>query len=940
MSTQLILYPQTYDGTTSLAAQYGLEFVTDGILFGTMNASTSYETVYSINNHMSTTTPSIVNTWFRWRKTTGSPPAYPTETGGNVFLNSIAPSASFSGVYQKLDNLTVGVSYTLTVVTSIVSTPGTLTLQRFNSSGGGGSSVSFGSTLSGTYTYDFTASTTNDIIFVQYYNLTASDLKIFDISVTPTGTSPSQVYSELEDGQVICDLYQEEDIPLTLSVDDFKNIAEKVQSYSKDFSLPATKRNNQIFNNMFDVTRTDDGLIFNPYAKTKCVLKQDGFVLFEGSLRLIDVKDKEGEISYNVNLYSEVIALADLLKDATFSDLDFSELEHSYNFVNIRASWVGGLVLTNALTDPNEFAGAVGATTTNVLKYPFIDWTGQIGLDMTSANEFPILQTLEQAFRPAIRIKYLIEKIFAAAGFNYTSEFFDTTILGGGSFDFHRLYMDFNWGADAVNNAQITGAAIYKATDPTNFAPNGSYGALEFPHIDPPQYEWPTEAGFDNTSTFTCLEDNTRYNINYDIWLDWTGSASVTIEWLYTLDGVAQPAVDQVTFTGTSSTFKQYTGWFSVVLNDGDTLHCQFNATALNKVKQRETSAYPSTMWGSVSMTKVTTGTLLNTLRGDLGQWEFLKGIFNMFNLVTMVDNDNPNNILIEPYSDVFIKNTNSGTLSDMTLASRGVEHDWTDKVDVSQMDLKPLADLNKDTIFKFVEDDDDFAFNIYKGATGKLYGSKEFDATSVIVSAAQSTILEGVKEIIAEPFAATVSKPLYEQFPDFIVPCVYAKTDDGSYEGFENSPRIFYENFYTPDTYQTLTSCTYSVPAQNGELAVAFEEDFLQFSHLTTLNPTVNSSPPAVTDTVDFYFGSYGYIMPIGNMAVDNLYSLYWQPYFNELYNPDTRTMTLKVNLTPADINTFKFYDVVFIKNRSFRVNKIDYKPNDLATVEFILIP
>jgi hypothetical protein len=62
--------------------------------------------------------------------------------------------------------------------------------------------------------------------------------------------------------------------------------------------------------------------------------------------------------------------------------------------------------------------------------------------------------------------------------------------------------------------------------------------------------------------------------------------------------------------------------------------------------------------------------------------------------------------------------------------------------------------------------------------------------------------------------------------------------------------------------------------------------------------------------------------------------------PYFNELYNPDTRTMTLKVNLTPGDINTFNFYDTVFIKNRLFRVNKIDYKPNELATVEFILIP
>ena len=66
----------------------------------------------------------------------------------------------------------------------------------------------------------------------------------------------------------------------------------------------------------------------------------------------------------------------------------------------------------------------------------------------------------------------------------------------------------------------------------------------------------------------------------------------------------------------------------------------------------------------------------------------------------------------------------------------------------------------------------------------------------------------------------------------------------------------------------------------------------------------------------------------------------MYWQPYFNELYNPDTRAMTLKVNLSPSDVASFKFYDTVFIKNRVFRVNKIGYKPNDLATVEFILIP
>ena len=48
---------------------------------------------------------------------------------------------------------------------------------------------------------------------------------------------------------------------------------------------------------------------------------------------------------------------------------------------------------------------------------------------------------------------------------------------------------------------------------------------------------------------------------------------------------------------------------------------------------------------------------------------------------------------------------------------------------------------------------------------------------------------------------------------------------------------------------------------------------------------------------------------------------------------------MTLKVNLNPVDINSFNFSDNVMIQNRVYRVNKIEYKPNDLSTVEFILI-
>ena len=76
-----------------------------------------------------------------------------------------------------------------------------------------------------------------------------------------------------------------------------------------------------------------------------------------------------------------------------------------------------------------------------------------------------------------------------------------------------------------------------------------------------------------------------------------------------------------------------------------------------------------------------------------------------------------------------------------------------------------------------------------------------------------------------------------------------------------------------------------------------------------------------------------------IGNTPVENLYNLYWFNYYDELYNPDTRIVNMKLYLTPADIANFEFYYKIRIKNREYRVNKIDYKPYELSTVEFILI-
>ena len=479
--------------------------------------------------------------------------------------------------------------------------------------------------------------------------------------------------------------------------------------------------------------------------------------------------------------------------------------------------------------------------------------------------------------------------------------------------------MDFNWGSDntpfSIDNsgeggldADQTATTSYATilTNDNNFATNIGY----------------------SSGVYTALSNSQTYNINYSYAYSTVASGAWSAEyrWKLVLGGVTS-YINTTPMSGLGSyTLNVTSGSFTQILNLGDTLTPEFKsdtaATTTFKFLDFQGGFQSGLTLITTSASAFTTDTFLQTLRGETGQWDFLKGLITMFNLVTIPDENNPNNIVIEPYVNVFMPTpTATVPLTGTTLADRGVIHNWTEKIDVSEMKLEPLTDLNKKTMFKFVEDDDDFSFNNYKNLVGgHLYGSKKFDATN------EFNILDGEDEIVAEPFAATVVKPLMSQFPQFITPAIYSyNPSDETSEGFDNSPRIMYNNGIKS------TGASYYIPAQNG-VTSANETNFLQFSHL--------SEVPTTSTSIDFNFGWNQLLPGVGAGTLNNLFNLYWLPYYSELYNINTRTMTIKVNLTPADINTFKFNDRVMIKNRVFRCNKIDYKPNDLATVEFILIP
>tara|TARA_R110001592_G_scaffold40077_1_gene131750 strand:+ start:4440 stop:7205 length:2766 start_codon:yes stop_codon:yes gene_type:complete len=921
MSVQLILKPQNVQGFTNDISFISANMVVNGETFNGVDGATGYTaTSGSVVQEVLDNAPATIpNTWYKFKQTASV--SFPTTTSNNlVFTND--PEDNLIGIYQQLTDLIVGQVYTVTIYLSATPVDYVFFLQPEETSGIMASTEIFSGTGT-TQTCQFTAQMENPTIFFSAFSTGSSVTTISVFNITVVGASESITILS-GNGEVICDLYEDEDLPLTLSVDEFKNVAEKVQSYSKAFMLPATKRNNRIFDAIFEITRAYDGLIFNPYRRTECILKQDGFILFQGYLRLIEIIDKEGEISYNVNLYSEVVALADVLKDRKFRDLDFTELEHDYNRIQIGYSWNDsgtGITYTNPST--SGFRNAY-----STVKYPFVDWNHQYA---TGSTGNPQLINLESSFRPFINIKYLIDRIFNAPNtpFTYTSDFFNTT-------DFKKLYMDFNWGSDNSPSLSETNTINkeYKTDSfATNFAPNSSYGDLRIvPIISSPPTTVPDslllQVDYNSvTNKITATQDNVYYSIDFWYQIKATSVSAADPQykarWLITR---ASGVEEEINLTPLTTLLDQevdlYSGNTNVILNFNDTLEPQFFSTETNSIFQNFDSISPqplvtSSLTINKSILSLTTETILQTLRGELEQWDFLKGLMTMFNLVTLVDEDNPNNIIIEPYKDVFIPDATAGS----TLANRGIVHDWTDKIDVSQMKLTPLTDLNLSTTFKFVEDDEDYAFNQYKNLVeGHLYGSYLSDA------GIEFNILDGEDEIVAEPFAATVVKPLMEQFPEFIVPQIYSyNSDDSTTEGFDNSPRIMYNNGVVN------VGTDYHIPAQNGETSININTA-LQFSHLSII--------PTDTDTRDFHFGICQLFPGVGSATVNNLFNIYWKPYFNELYNPDTRIMTIQVNLSPADVNTFKFNSTVYIKNRTFRVNKIDYKPNDLATVEFILIP
>ena len=199
--------------------------------------------------------------------------------------------------------------------------------------------------------------------------------------------------------------------------------------------------------------------------------------------------------------------------------------------------------------------------------------------------------------------------------------------------------MDFNWGSENAPSESTGGIVL--AEYKRHLAASNNTAGSSYTNLQLNAISFNNQGVYDTTNfKFVSPEDTTDFMIqNYSFRIEYSSSATFSLRWVHKdSSGNILEEIDVQTQTFTSAGTYTYAGGFVRNLMSNETLEVQFKKSA-GTVSQFDTSATSSgSSTGGVmayfAREAITSSELLNNERGKLKQWEFLKGIFTMFNLV------------------------------------------------------------------------------------------------------------------------------------------------------------------------------------------------------------------------------------------------------------------------------------------------------------------
>jgi len=229
------------------------------------------------------------------------------------------------------------------------------------------------------------------------------------------------------------DLYKDENIQVDDSIQNVKEIGKIFTTFSRTFSVPASKRNNNIFKNFYNFDIIDG---FDPREKVRSVITKNGATWRKGFIQIENVKLKNNKpSSYKIYFTGEISELKDKFKEDRLSDLlELSAYDHSYTQANVETGF-------SSYTSVDGSGDLQEDNTNKDICYPFIS--------VGSRYSYNINQELKQIdenggysgnnleyrdLKPAIRLTRIIEAIEQKYDIEFSFDFFATD-------DFTGLYL-------------------------------------------------------------------------------------------------------------------------------------------------------------------------------------------------------------------------------------------------------------------------------------------------------------------------------------------------------------------------------------------------------------------------------------------------------------------------------------------------------------------
>ncbi len=275
-------------------------------------------------------------------------------------------------------------------------------------------------------------------------------------------------------------------------------------------------------------------------------------------------------------------------------------------------------------------------------------------------------------------------------------------------------------------------------------------------------------------------------------------------------------------------------------------------------------------------------------------QSDYIKAIFNMYNLYAEVDKSQPNLLNLIHRDDYY---------------DAGKEVDWTLKLAKDrEQSLSFLPELTSKKVILTYSPDKDSPNQTYTDATNQIYGQAEvvFD-NEYVKDITTQAILFGPTPIIKTPFGAYVPM-IAGQAPKTNLRILYDSTADIGLSTC--SPFHIYD---------------YGTTGMQG----------------VTTYPYVGHFDNPLTPTFDINFATcaFYYYSPL-SLTDNNLYNRYWRRTMGQINNG--KMLSAFFNLKENDIQALELNDKIRIDNSWWNINKvIDYNANanQLTQVELISI-